>query len=362
MILGRLHLIANRLSPAIVVLEHALESAAQATTVPAEIRQAVRCELAWALYRLDRFDEAAPHFLALPPYEAVGHKLAAFGDRRPYQVQGVGPVRLPLLAADPAPFVLLTVGSRDHVFLVDTGTGELTLDVTIMEELRLTNYGVRETTFAAGRHGHVIQSILPRLRLDTLVVEHIPVEVMDIHSRAPQIGGIIGLNFLLHFHTTFDYARRELCLVPRDDSSPVLPQDATRVPCYLFESHILVAPGAVNAHETLIWMASGMAGTAFTCPPSTLEHAHLTLPDEPPRIGVSGAGAHDVISFTVPSLRLGPLRQEHVPALYGLFLTPLEWRYDVRIGGLTGHDFLRHYRWTLDPTTLTAWFEETSHA
>ncbi len=361
LMLGRIYLSANWLAPAVVVLEHALESAAREATPP-ELVTAVRRELAWALYRLDRFDEAARHFLALPGFEAVGRKLAALGERQPYRLTGPeAPVCLPLLARDPVLFVLLTVGSRDHVFLVDTGTGELTLDVVIMEELRLPNYGVRETTFAGDRRGTVVQSVLPRLRLGELVVEDVPVEVMDIHSRAPQIGGIIGLNFLLHFRPTFDYAGGQLVLAPR--RAPFTPPpNAVRLPLRLFEDHILVGEGAVNEHETFLFLASGMAGTAFTCPESTLEQAGIPLPAGESLTGVSGAGSHDLRPFTVPWLRLGPLEQQNVPGVLGLFLPALEWRYGVRVGGLVGHDFLRRYRWTLDPETLDAWFEELPDA
>lgn len=357
--LARIRLSENDLAAAILLLERALGVLEVAHAVaPESTEQRVRYDLAWALYRVDRFDLAARHFFRLPGYEQIGRKLEAFGDETPYLLPVEAPtIELPLLAADPLPFVRLQLGGRDHVFVIDTGAGELVLDRALLDELDLPDHGIRETTFAGGRRTTVVHSILPELSLGTVTVENIPVEAIDVRSRAPQLSGFIGLNFLLHFHPTLDYAGRRLLLAPRDDDVTP-PSEAHSVSLRLFEDHVLVAPGAINGHETFLVLASGMAGGAFTCPESTVNQADVTVYEEDVLEGVSVAGGEALLALHADRVRLGTAELRDVDGFGGGFSPSLEWRYGFRIGGIVAHGFLRHFRWTIDQDRMTAWLEQ----
>ena len=356
--LARLRLSENELAGSILLLERALNLLNNTDIVPSsDVERRVRYDLAWALYRLDRFDLAATHFCKLPGYEPIGRKLEAFGSDTPYRMPGDMPaIELPLLAADPLPFISITIAGREHIFVVDTGAGELVLDVTLLDELDLPDFGVRETTFAGGRRTSVTHSILSRLTLDGTAIENIPIEAVDIQSRAPQLSGFIGLNFLMHFRPTMDYAGQQLTLAPKSSiDSP--PDETTGVQLRLFDDHVLVAPGAINDRETHVVLASGMAGGAFTCSESTIKQANLDVSEEDAFGGVSVEGGEALVSLHADRVQFGSVERKDVNGFAGGFSPSLEWRYGFRIGGVIAHDFLRPYRWTLDSDKLVAWFE-----
>lgn len=259
---------------------------------------------------------------------------------------------MPLLATDSVPLVALTIDARDHLFVVDTGSGELVLDRALKEELDLPDFGTRETTFAGGRRAPVTHSLMPEVTFDGVTVENVPVEVMDVRRRAPQLSGGVGLQFLLHFRPTFDYERKQLLLAP--PTAPLSPPaEAVEVPLRLFEGHVLVAPGAFNGHETFVALASGMAGGGFTCPATTVQQAGLSVDTDDAVPGVSVEGGEALVPVTAERLRLGPLEHRDVAGFVGGFTPSLEWRYGFRIGGVVAHDVLRRYRWTIDPVELT---------
>lgn len=357
--LARLRLSENDCAGAILLLERALGVLNVTHAVmPSDVEQRVRYDLAWALYRVDRFDLAARHFHQLPGYQQIGRKLEAFGEHTPYRMPAEMPViELPLLAADPLPFVSLTIAGREHILVVDTGGGELVLDITLLDELDLPRFGTRETTFAGGRRASVTHSILPRLSLDGVTIEDIPIEAVDIQSRAPQLSGFIGLNFLLHFRSTMDYAGQRLILAPSTSTDSQV-GEAADVPLRLFDDHILVAPGSINDHETQFVLASGMAGGAFTCPESTIMQAELDVNEEDAFGGVSVEGGEALVSLHAEQVRFGSIRREDVSGFAGGFSPSLEWRYGFRIGGIIAHDFLRPYTWTLDGENMVVQFEE----
>lgn len=360
---ARLRLSQNDLAGAILLLERALSLLHSSDAVPStDVERRVRYDLAWALYRLDRFDLAAEQFGELSGYEPLARKLATFGSDTPYRMPPDAPaIELSLLAADPLPFVNITIAGREHVFVVDTGAGELVLDITLLDELDLPNFGARKTTFAGGRRTAVTHSILPRLDLDGVTIENIPVEAVDIQSRAPQLSGFIGLNFLMHFRPTMDYAGQQLILAPTSSAGSPLPSDAATedVQLRLFDDHVLVAPGAINDHETHLVLASGMAGGAFTCPESTIKQANVDANADNTFGGVSVEGGEALVSLHAQQVRLGTMERSDVRGFAGGFSPSLEWRYGFRIGGIIAHDFLRPFRWTLNIDDMSMRFERT---
>ncbi|RME09992.1 MAG: hypothetical protein D6802_10530 [Ardenticatenia bacterium] len=355
---ARLHLMENDVGAAIILLEHALAvlQTGEEVAAPADAEQRARRDLAWAYYRLNRFDLAAEQFAALGE-RARANKLAALGGRTPYRrASNADSTALPLVARDPVPFVLLTLGNRDHLFVVDTGTGELTLDVRLLDELGLPSFGVQPSrTAASDRHVAVHHTVIPRLRLGDIVLENVPAEAEDIQSRAPQISGFIGFNLLAQFCITVDLPGGMLYLEP--PRARRMPDGATPVPFWLLDDHLLLVPGALNGREHLFAVASGFAGAALSAPPSTFTQSGVSLESGMPLQGVSGSGTHEVTLLRVEELRVGPLALHDVEALAGLFSPSLEWRYGFRIGGLVGHEALRTVRWTLDLASRAFWFE-----
>ncbi|HYN87396.1 MAG TPA: aspartyl protease family protein, partial [Ardenticatenaceae bacterium] len=357
--LGRLHLSANEVPPALILLEQA------ATLLVPEDNSAgtqaldVRRDLAWAYYRVGRYDLAAPVFASLPGHQPFARLLAAFGDRSGYLLPSdFAGVEIPLAATDPVPFVEVEVGSGSYLFVVDTGAGDVVLDTGLARQLELPFFGEREVTLAGGSRGVIGHARLPRLRIGSLEVRDLPVEVADVRRVAPQLHGFIGTNFLARFQATFDLANGRLLLRPRDsDYHPSGEVDSAGF--RLFDDHVLLAPGSLEGYATIFAVASGIAGAAVVVPQSSMRQAGLERALRPGEAiaGVGPGGSHQLLPFTASELRLGSATRQDVEGLAGPFYPDLEWRYGFRVGGVVAHDFLRGFRWTIDWTRMRLWFE-----
>lgn len=360
--LGRIRLASNDLALATILLERALTLISDGAPAAAEAHRDIQRDLAWAYFRLGRYDLAAPLFATLPGQEPIARLLAAFGDRPGYRLPvGFQGGVVPLAAVDPIPFVEVEVGSGSYLFVVDTGAGDVILDRGLARDLALDSFGQREVTLSSGQLGTIDYARLPRLKVGDVEVHDLPVEVADIRRAAPQIYGFIGTNLLARFCPTFDFAGAQLRLAPRDQVFEP-PPTAQAVDFWLFEDHVILARGGIGVHETLLAIANGIAGTALVVPEGTVRQAGLVdvLRPEEGFTAVGGGGSHTVVPFTAPSVNLGEVRQHNVEGLVGPFFPNLEWRFGFRVGGVIAHEFMRHYRWTIDWARMRLWFEENS--
>lgn len=344
---GRIAVLGNRLADAEDLLERAL-----AVTPTHRETQAL---LAEALYRQDRFADAAPILEAIAE-EAKAAKLAAFADRRPYLTQPKRTV-VPFLQTDPLPVVELSInGSEPADFLLDTGSGELILDREWATELGIEVAGTSRGTFGGDLEGDVDHGHVRTVGLGDLTVRNVPVQMLDtspFSAIAPQreIRGVLGTIFLYHFLATIDYPGARLVLEPRGTGpAEAEPAEGTvRIPFWLAGDHLIVARGRVNDADPLLFLVdTGLAGAAFTCPKSTLKEAGVELIPQASAKGVGGAGSVSVVPFLLERLRLGSLERAQMPGLFGPFPDSLGQGKGFRIGGLVSHAFFRPYALTFD--------------
>lgn len=348
LLLGRVALLTNRLDRAALALSAALE------TGP---RDPVAALLAETFYRSDEFEEAARWFHR-SGREAMARKLESFAGDRPYAVHPNRTATVRMLQVDPLPVVRARVNDRaDGNLLLDTGGSELYLDSEFAERVHANRFGDEEGTFAGGRRASFGHGRIDSVRLGGVDIRNVPVHIVPLRhlggiAGRRRIHGIIGTVFLYHFRPTLDYLGARLVLDPPAHRSArrrvgrahrVIP-----VPFGLDRDHFIVARGSTNGKPTVFFVDSGLAGGGFTCPASTLREAGIPMPVGRAIEGQGGGGAVPARRFVVDRLDLGRARQERVVGWYGLFPPFLEHEFGYRMGGLLSHDFLRHYRLTLD--------------
>ena len=358
--LGRLRLAQNRLAGAAALLERALTLLAALDHAAApELARRVQRDLAWAYYRLDRFELAAPHLTAMPEGSGLAQQLAAFDGRVPYRMAAsVEEIQLPFWGTDPLPIVPLRLGDQEFPFVVDTGSSQLVLDSAFLRELDLPRYGVREVTSASGQHTPIEHTILPELVLDTVTIADVPAEVMDVRRFAPQVGGLIGTNVLQRFFVDCDWSAETLTLRPNRHQTP-FEHWKRSVPAefYYLDSHLLLSPARLNDLSTMAYLASGMAGASFTLAAHTAAQAGLRA-GEAQMDAISAGGTQALELATATRLCVGDHCVEQPEGLTGLFPDELAWRYGFHVGAMLGHDFFKQSRWGIDFQAMRMYFED----
>ncbi len=353
--MGRLKLAHNELAAAVLCLEQAYGISLTLASGN-RFSQRICRDLAWAYYRLDRFDLAARYFSLLPEQDAFVAQLQAFGDKVPYRFSAdVQEIALPFLGTDPLPIVTVVIGGKEHAFVIDSGSGQLVLDSHFLRELNLPNYGTQEVRFASGQKAPVGYTMLPNIMLGEALIRDVPAEVMDIRRFAPQISGFIGTTFLQRFHVLYDFAGQVLRLRPKRLSSFPQFDKMTVTPFMLFDGHLMLTQAKLNQHETIAYIASGMAGGAFTVPNSTVKQASL-LTHHNILEGVSAGGSSSLEAVRAKELCLGEFCRHNMEGFAGFFPAELEWRYGFRIGALVSHVFLKQNLWGLDFKKMKMYF------
>lgn len=317
--------------------------------------------LAETYYRLDDFAHAAPLFRE-SGRQAHAAKLESFADRAPYDADSNIVARLELIRTDPLPLVRLSVNDKfEGNFLIDTGASELILDLEFAARVGAMNFGSEPGTFAGGKNASYEHGRVDSIGIDDLEVRNVPVHLMDTRRFAKAAGGqevdgIIGTVLLYHFTTAIlDYPMGELVLQnPRTKVSEgqALSERRFQVPFWMAGDHYIVARGAVNNVPSMLFLDTGLAGGAFTCPQSTVEEARIILGKTSVE-GVGGGGPITISPFEIESLSLGDAEENGLVGLYGAFPFSLENHFGFRIGGLISHGFFRNYKTVFDFQTMT---------
>jgi hypothetical protein len=162
-------------------------------------------------------------------------------------------------------------------------------------------------------------------------------------TRLP-IHGILGTTVYSKFTTTLDYRERFLHLGPLGQ----LPEEHNRMRFWIAGSHYIVLCGKISENtHSLMFLDTGMAGTACAIPPSTADMVKAVSIGNTPLTGHGGGGAVQGRPVRLNRVSLGTAYREDVE---GILLEdfPLELQFGFRIGGLIAHDFLRGRALTLD--------------
>lgn len=351
---GRVRLIRNDLAGAIALLESA-EEGLRARPHSGEIARRVARDLGWAYYRLGRFDLAARALARAGETAERVTQLDAHGSRALYGgAAEVDEVEIPFLGTDPLPVVAASTAGIEGAFVVDTGSDQVVIDRGLVDSGALPDLGSREATFADGSRARITATRLPTLEVGQVVLRDVPAEAIELQRRAPQLAGLIGSSLLQRFHVLFDWEGESLRLRGRHRDGFAPPDGAAVLPFWLLDGHLMIVRGSIAAHETLLFVTSGLAGAAFGIPRSTREHADLKQ-GVTALEGVGAAGSALVAELSASDLSLGAWIRRGQVGAEGLFPDELEWRYGFRIGGIVGPEVLRGSRWGLDYSRMEMW-------
>jgi hypothetical protein len=346
--LGYIALLANRSDDAQKWLSQAIalkpeDSAAQSM-------------LAEVFYRRDDFQQAAPLLRAIGR-AVMAKKLESFKGVTPYQIENeADATSLKFIMTDPIPVVRVRVNSGEPVnFFIDTGGAEVFIDAEFAKEIGAMQFGSETGTFAGGQRADFVHGRVDSLTLNDFTIKNVPVHIMDIRrfSRPPfggkqidgvlrklstfvqslivralwrgkRLDGVIGTVLLYHFLSTLDYPKRELILRRKTkENLSQLEEEAKAknhivIPFWMAGDHYMVAWGTVNKSQPLLlFVDTGLAGGAFTCPESTLKEAGIKLQE---RRAVEGFGGGKekarAIPFVVEELTLGDAKEHHAKGLF----------------------------------------------
>ena len=278
-----------------------------------------------------------------------------FPDTTPYRVDSPAKrTRAPFVETDPLPLVEARIDGKPGLFLLDTGAGEIVLDPDFAKETHTESVSSGTGTFAGGKTAPVTYARILKLSIGALDVANVPAILVSTAGFSGAAGGrpvagVIGTSFLSRFRSTIDYPGGMLILEPRD--APPSPAPALAdIPIWLVRDHFILTRGTLNdGPEEMLFVDTGLAGFAFTAPPSTLSDAGIPLPaatNTPPLPAAIGQSA--AVPIPIRSLTLGSLRRENLTGLYGPFPRSLESSTGVHIGGIVSHMFFRPYAITFD--------------
>jgi hypothetical protein len=221
-------------------------------------------------------------------------------------------------------------------------------------------------SFGGGKQAEIGFARGSNLRLGGVTLNPVPITIMPTQRWSKgfaggkyTIGGVIGTGILRQFLATIDYPSHHLHLRPRSavgnvgQQKELLNQEITTVPFVLHQTHAMMAKGSLNDFQGLTYFVdSGLASSAsFIAPIQTLEYTGIPLPEtkvNEESIGGGGEGLWATGAFAIQKLGLGSLIQENVEGEYGTLIPETYWRNGFIQDGLISHNFLRHYRWTLD--------------
>jgi len=259
------------------------------------------------------------------------------------------------LAGGRQPLIVLPVfvcGRGPYSFILDTGAGPTLVSHELAEDLGLPR-GEVETGHGAGGEIQLVQSALRSLRVGEEVLEEVSVYVTDLNfiERAigAQVNGNLGHSVLRHFILTLDYAANVLTLErPSGEAHKGSALAGERTLAFRLahpSSPLVVIPTFVNGQGPFDFALDTGASSSIL----SLELARsLGLAMERISDLTAGGGKVGACRAHLESLCVGAARQEGVSAAVSDFLAPLTEVLGVKLYGIVGYNFLRHFRVTLD--------------
>ena len=319
-------------------------------------------------YQTNQFYKARNLFKGLEGKIQLGiwETMKGFGDEKPYQIEWKGKNKtiVPFVVTDPLPVIAVEINGKQIFVFLDTGAEIFYLDESLASTLGIKPISKQIEPYAGGKTVEVSYAYADSLQINEITIKSIPVKLGSIQRFSEmfpnnlKISGILSTGVLQQFLSTIDYPDGRLILRPRNEESrgslkTEFSQNKTvELPFVLGMTHIMVVKGAINGKDSLnLFLDSGLAdSSAVLLPKQTLDYVGVPIP---PTItnpkGVGGLGGNfPVGSFKIAQCKLGPLEQDNLTGLYGVFPPELYLSCEFIIDGIVSHQFLKKYKWTID--------------
>ncbi len=207
--------------------------------------------------------------------------------------------------------------SEDVDFLFDTGASDTIIDRRVAAQ----NFLAKQDKFDIAGYSGMVQanrSELKRFEIGSLVLNDVPVRVLDMNAQSRQMGrpiaGIIGTNIISQFLVTIDYSKPNL--VFEDIESASRPVKAANVP-FTFRQLPYIKVSLNGRDEQLLLIDTG---AAFNHLPTSVAQRHVqgdpaTVRHVTEATGLDGRPVQ-LGRVVIDSVNLGGLSRRSVPFTY----------------------------------------------
>jgi predicted aspartyl protease len=251
------------------------------------------------------------------------------------------------------PLILLPVHVNERgpfEFILDTGAGTSLLSSELAKELQVKTRGTKEGQGAGGKVAVSLAKI-DSLAVGEMRLENVDVAIVDLKQIGAAVGakidGDIGYNFLKHFRLTIDYRDSMVRLEDPKRIESLARGAKTETPIRLANPAkplILVDVHANGRGPFQFAIDTGTSTSAIT--PDLAKELSLTTSEIPPITG--GGGQIQASASTFQSLQLGAAKIDNVSVVVADFFNMLNAAIGVKLDGIVGYNFLRHYKVVID--------------
>lgn len=313
-------------------------------------------------HRQKQFSKAAPLYRASGRV-AMAKKMEYFTNIQPYELdEGFDAISIKFLVTDPLPIIEVIINNESKgYFIIDTGGGELILSEDFAKKTKVSSFGIEKGSgFGGGNKAPMVHGAISCIALGELQVKNIPIVTLDLNQLelgGYKIDGIIGTVFLYQFLSTIDYKNGLLILRNKTkyNFEKIIKNCPTCkiIPFVMADDHFMIAKGNVNNSDTmLLFVDTGLAGNAFTCPKSTSKKLGLEYSKMQKSQGLGGGGYFNTYPMEIDNICLGDLCVKKLHGVYGAFPKQIENSLGFKIDGLISHEFFRDYSLTIDFESL----------
>jgi len=255
---------------------------------------------------------------------------------------------VPFESLEPLPVIRVTINSRTVHAFIDTGGPQFAIDPLLAREEHIEVLTEQISRGIGGRRGQKVGfAVIGRLELGGAQLRNVPVTLLPVRGLSEifgvQIDAVLGTETLARFLPTLDFPRKRLILRAKTEANRQAIRSLkvkARVPFILDDIHSMYAQCRIGGAEpVLLYFDTGLVddqGAALLTARDRLVDLGVPLPKD------SKGGYTDL-----PTVRVGSLERANVKALYGpgrqVVYCPFLEPY-----GLIGHNYLKHYSWTID--------------
>jgi predicted aspartyl protease/tetratricopeptide (TPR) repeat protein len=225
---------------------------------------------------------------------------------------------IPFEYADNEIVVKCRVNNSEEVdFLFDTGASDTIIDRRVAAQ----NFLAKQDKFDIAGYSGMVQanrSELKRFEIGSLVLNDVPVRVLDMNAQSRQMGrqiaGIIGTNIISQFLVTIDYSKPNL--VFEDIESAARPLRAANVPFTVRQLPYIKV--SLNGRDEQLLLVD--TGAAFNHLPTSVAQRHVqgdpaTVRHVTEATGLDGRPVQ-LGRVVIDSVNLGGLSRRSVPFTY----------------------------------------------
>lgn len=258
------------------------------------------------------------------------------------------------LAGGAQPLILLPVevnGQGPFEFILDTGAGTSLLSSELGQSLGVKIVGSKAGQSAGGAVSVSLAQV-DSIAIGSAKLEGVDVGLVDLSHIGRTVGakidGDLGYNFLKQFRITLDYRNSEIRL-----------DDPKRIE-FLGQSDALteVAMRLASPSKPLILVdvrANGRGPFQFAIDTGTSTTAiapelaqQLGVASAPIGAAITGGAPVAVTAGTLQAFQVGAAQVDNLSVVVADFFAMLSDALGVKLDGIVGYNFLRHYKVILD--------------